>query len=95
MAQHRLLSESWLLLPKILEEFACWEKVGLVLYIKDIWRMARFANIFSSCFNFAPYNFGYTFIKKYREHSHDLLIGCLTHLFFILNWSLSSSMSLL
>jgi hypothetical protein len=47
MAQHRLLSESWLLLPKFLEEFACWEKVGLVLYIKDIWRMARFANIFS------------------------------------------------
>jgi hypothetical protein len=52
MAQHRLLFESWLLLPKISEEFVCWEKVGLVLYIKDIWRMARFANIFSPCFNF-------------------------------------------
>jgi hypothetical protein len=57
--------------------------------------MARFANIFSSCFNFCTLHFGYTFIMKYMEHSHDLLIGCLTPLFFVLNWSLSSSRSLL
>jgi hypothetical protein len=43
--------------------------------------------IYSLCaLIFVPYNFGYTFIKKYREHSPDLLIGSLKPLFFMLNF---------
>jgi hypothetical protein len=49
--------KSWLLLPKISEEISCWEKVILVVYIKDEWRMDMFANIFSLCFNFCTLQF--------------------------------------
>jgi hypothetical protein len=46
MGLHRFsVSGSWLLPPKISEEIACWEKVALVVCIRDIWKMGRFANI--------------------------------------------------
>jgi len=44
MAQHRFsLSGSWPLLPRISGKIACWEKVALVVCIKDAWKMDRFA----------------------------------------------------
>jgi hypothetical protein len=69
------------LLLKISEEIACWEKVALVVYIKDAWRTDRFANSCSLCFNFVACSFGYAFTKKYRDHSLDLLIGSDTFVF--------------
>jgi hypothetical protein len=46
MAQHRFsLSGSWPLLPRISGKIACWEKVALVVCIKDAWKMDRFATL--------------------------------------------------
>jgi hypothetical protein len=46
MAPHRFsLSVSWPLLPRISGKIVCWEKVALVVCIKDAWKMDRFANI--------------------------------------------------
>ena len=46
MARHRFsLSGSWLSLPRISGKIAYWEKVALVVCIKDAWKMDRFASI--------------------------------------------------